>query len=152
MDCPRDGTELNAVQDSGASGIWIHQCPSCQGLWTPKDTFLVLADKAKVSLPDDFFRRPPTAAHQKNKISCPKDGEAMFENMRGGVHLDFCAACGGVWFDADELGRVLKHIKPGRLRTLERADRGFPVNDDSGLGMLIYGFADLFSGLDGFST
>jgi Zn-finger nucleic acid-binding protein len=44
-------------------------------------------------------------AHER--ITCPKDGVLMERIDAGGVEVDHCAACGAVWFDADELERVL---------------------------------------------
>ena len=48
-----------------------------------------------------------------------------------GVELEWCPACGGVWFDRGEVGRLLKHYRramlpgatAGRCRRLGRSGR-----------------------------
>lgn len=40
-------------------------------------------------------------------ILCPKDGARMEKITVAAVEVDHCPACGSVWFDADELDRVL---------------------------------------------
>lgn len=42
-----------------------------------------------------------------SRIRCPKDGTIMERFRAGQVEVDRCFACGAVWFDADELAKVL---------------------------------------------
>jgi Zn-finger nucleic acid-binding protein len=39
-------------------------------------------------------------------MNCPKDGTSMVEKDAGGVLLDFCPHCSGIWMDWGELSRL----------------------------------------------
>jgi Zn-finger nucleic acid-binding protein len=46
-------------------------------------------------------------------MDCPKcKGTPMMVVEHDGVELDHCAACGGTWFDRDELGLLLEGMGP----------------------------------------
>jgi Zn-finger nucleic acid-binding protein len=106
------------------------ECDRCAGLWLGNDTFQQLsqrADSEAIAL-DRLFespgaRRPrPETTDQKKSIKwryrkCPDCGQIMHRrNYAGasGVIVDFCKDH-GVWFDADELPRVLAWIRSGGL-------------------------------------
>ncbi|HEU4741214.1 MAG TPA: zf-TFIIB domain-containing protein [Meiothermus sp.] len=48
-------------------------------------------------------------------LTCPNDNTPMQVVQRGGVELDICPTCRGVWLDRGELEKLL-----GQLRTAER--------------------------------
>lgn len=54
-------------------------------------------------------------------MRCPKCGQQMQEQDRGGVKIDVCSGCGGVFFDKGELELLLRAEEPaGLLSSLRR--------------------------------
>lgn len=54
---------------------------------------------------------PPSRgpASDDARINCPHDGQLMERiTLRGNLHVDRCAACGAMWFDAHELDRLME--------------------------------------------
>jgi Zn-finger nucleic acid-binding protein len=106
------------------------ECDRCAGLWLGNETFQRLSERAESeAVPlDRLFESPgaprarPEATDQKKSIKwryrkCPDCGEIMHRrNYAGasGVIVDFCKNH-GVWFDADELPRLLAWIRSGGL-------------------------------------
>lgn len=52
-------------------------------------------------------------------LTCPNDNTPMQVVQRGGVELDICPTCRGVWLDRGELEKLL-----GQVRTAEREYEG----------------------------
>lgn len=44
-------------------------------------------------------------------MQCPRCNEDLIETKKHGVVLDACTACGGIWFDKGELGKIISQIK-----------------------------------------
>jgi hypothetical protein len=71
----------------------------------------------ELSAGPDGFSTCPTCAEKINpaleaKRRCPVDDQEMTKRLVGNVViLDKCLACGGVWFDGDELPIVNRLIK-----------------------------------------
>lgn len=49
---------------------------------------------------------------------CPKDGNTLARRKEGGVEVDACPACHGVWLDHDELDVLLRGDEAGVTRWL----------------------------------
>jgi len=41
------------------------------------------------------------------KMQCPVDGETLVMADRGGVEIDYCPRCRGVWLDRGELDKII---------------------------------------------
>ncbi len=41
-------------------------------------------------------------------MKCPVDGETLVMMDRGGVEIDYCPACRGVWLDRGELDKIIE--------------------------------------------
>jgi Zn-finger nucleic acid-binding protein len=53
-------------------------------------------------------------------MNCPKcDDRRLTRKSAGGVEVDRCHECGGLWLDQNELPRLLE-LKPGEVRELRR--------------------------------
>ena len=99
------------------------ECPKCAGLWLGIETFDRLRKKTEEdasSLDFDLSNEPKIGAltPQKGKIYryCPLCQRMMVRRNYGkgtGVIVDVCRQ-DGIWFDDDELRRVLKWIAEGR--------------------------------------
>ncbi|HLP83854.1 MAG TPA: zf-TFIIB domain-containing protein [Phycisphaerales bacterium] len=51
--------------------------------------------------------------HANLELKCPKDGSHMTKVTAGGVTIDRCDGCGAMWFDLNELERMLM----GKVKT-----------------------------------
>ena len=63
---------------------------------------------------------------------CPRDGHEMVRTEFGGVAIDACPACGGVWFDAFELAKfddAVEHHCEELIMWLEQLVAGTPAVD-----------------------
>jgi Zn-finger nucleic acid-binding protein len=64
--------------------------------------------------------------HQSARLICPKDQGTMLHADAGGVWIDRCDCCGGIWFDSGELEKILsdktavKQVDVGSALTLRR--------------------------------
>jgi Zn-finger nucleic acid-binding protein/DNA-directed RNA polymerase subunit RPC12/RpoP len=122
--CPVCGDEVRL--SSRQAGPWaVMECGRCVGLWLGSDTFDQLTQRAAdgaagidESLP--FTGRPTaTAGDQIGPMyrKCPVCGRMMARRNFGrqsGVIIDVCRDH-GVWFDADELPRILQWVRGGGL-------------------------------------
>lgn len=61
------------------------------------------------------------------RLRCPKDGTIMERVSAGSVEIDRCFACGAIWFDANELAKVLSDKK-----SVARLDAGGDPNAPGG--------------------
>ena len=48
-------------------------------------------------------------------IRCPRDGAELMERLYGGVRVDTCPSCHGIWLDAGELEQLV-HLTPPTLQ------------------------------------
>ena len=116
-DCPRCRRPLESLRIGETSA---RECMSCGGLWTNAETFESLcADKEQQSAVLSFintqnFESRPTAV---SYVPCPECKELMNRSnfaRSSGVIIDLCRQH-GVWFDADELPRIIDFIDKGGL-------------------------------------
>jgi Zn-finger nucleic acid-binding protein len=112
----------------GALDIAAAECRHCAGLWLGSDAFEHLKRHVQSELTsDDALADVGSAAHttvssQAAKPAwryrkCPACGQMMQRRNYGrmsGVIVDVCKS-DGIWFDADELHRILSWIREGGL-------------------------------------
>jgi len=111
-------------------GIFVFECESCTGLWldhpsfqsvekhsmedirihpTPSLSLDIGPSNAKASV------RPSTATKKDHHRRCPKCNELMLQRnyqRTSGILVDVCGPH-GIWFDADELGRIIQWLESG---------------------------------------
>lgn len=46
-------------------------------------------------------------------MKCPLDSEDLVMSERGGVEIDYCPRCRGVWLDRGELDKIIDHMERG---------------------------------------
>jgi uncharacterized protein len=67
-------------------------------------------------------------------MQCPVDGETLVMADRGGVEIDYCPKCRGVWLDRGELDKIIERASGGAGSTVAAASpqmpasRGLPPN------------------------
>lgn len=71
-----------------------------------------LLDKKRAEL--DAARRQQESAQLKEQhwMRCPKCGHELAEEELGGIKVDRCSQCGGIFFDAGELDLLLASQEP----------------------------------------
>ena len=116
----------------------VLECGQCAGLWLGDEAFRQVTEKAAAEAIDaesHFSPRqapptlPPGANRQAERYrKCPFCGEMMNRRnyaSRSGVIVDVCRQH-GVWFDADELPRIIAWIRAGSLAQANRDWRPKP--------------------------
>jgi len=127
--CPACGKPLAADQVGGqVGGLETQACLACGGLWLDRAAFEQLGASRERqgavlgALPAPAVR-PIAITGEVQYRPCPACGQRMNRvnyARRSGVVLDVCKAH-GLWFDQDELRRLLAFIAAGGLdRARER--------------------------------
>jgi len=127
--CPRCRGPLSAVQLGATRAL---ECPHCSGLWIDTAMFnKICADREKraaVISEDSHSLQPNLPCPSLDSIHylpCPVCAKLMnrvnFAQVSG-VILDVCKA-DGVWFDRDELRRIVEFIRAGGLETSRQRER-----------------------------
>ena len=123
LECPVcSGVRL---QPRHLGGLWVEECPMCQGLWAPGDVMDRLVERIR-----ERRRRegPPPAGHATRERraawqerityrNCPEcRGRMQRRNFgrRSGVIVDWCGSH-GTWLDANEMEDVAAFVLGGGL-------------------------------------
>jgi len=101
-DCPRDGARMASSTDLS---LRVNVCRDCSGLWVPKAQIVGRVDGEVIR---KLYHAPST---RLTEIRCPADGSPMWEFSAGGILVDRCNQCGGLWFDAGELAAVMSKVR-----------------------------------------
>ena len=138
-ECPRCKKQLKTI---GISIVTVRECTKCGGFWTSADTFeAICADQESQVAVMSFIgseahpnAHPPTISY----VPCPDCKSLMNRSnfaRSSGVIVDMCKQH-GVWFDADELAKIIDFInKGGMARSREKekmsiADERQKLRDD----------------------
>ena len=123
--CPRCKHELQLIKIDSTN---IRECTSCGGLWANTDTFEDLcANKEQQSAVLNYVgsqtRAAPLSIAPISYVPCPicklLMNRSNFARISG-VIIDLCKQH-GVWFDADELPKIIDFIdKGGLVRSREK--------------------------------
>jgi len=130
--CPACGAAVRlSARSLGQQRVPLLECPRCAGLWLATAVFEQLAAQAEevVSLEPAAGSTPapggtPGTRGAAGYRPCPECGRLMHRRNYGrasGVLVDSCKDH-GLWFDAEELGAVLRWIRRGGQARAE--DRG----------------------------
>lgn len=121
-DCP-DCSEPMAVR--GVGGVWVRECPECNGLWVPGERLDTLVQRAveAARLRDatgssSGAPRPRSVDRAFAYRHCPVCKERMHRKnfgRRSGVIVDWCGPH-GTWLDKDELEQIAAFVAMGGLR------------------------------------
>jgi len=105
----------------------VDECPQCNGLWIEAAPWQAVIDHAQRNPLPDLGRRPrpPALPPQRGSLyrPCPVCTHLMNRLNYGGasgVIIDQCKQH-GVWFDADELHRILAWVRNGGLTRATQA-------------------------------
>jgi Zn-finger nucleic acid-binding protein len=133
--CPacRVRHELNS-RTLGEPPVSVLECPHCAGIWLGQEVFRLVADRSRadkvceeLAASDGGTHRPPTANEAAGGMRyrrcpvCRKHMNRRNYGKRSGVIVDSCKHH-GIWFDATELGAILRWIKRGGEERSARKD------------------------------
>jgi Zn-finger nucleic acid-binding protein len=114
----------DALFTRGVGGASLSGCAECGGVWADADSFKMICENRAVQAaymgPGSALPEPKTSDPTEGGIHyrpCAVCGELMNRfNFAGcsGVVLDVCKPH-GVWFDVDELRRIVAFIRDGGL-------------------------------------
>ena len=117
-DCPRCKRPLESIRIEATT---VRECNGCGGLWTSAETFESLcADKEQQSAVLNFVAKQSFDSRPASSITyvpCPDCKQLMNRSnfaRASGVIIDLCKQH-GVWFDADELPKIIEFIDNGGL-------------------------------------
>lgn len=129
MACPACRGDLGSVQ---AGEVPLRPCLACGGIWVARQDFEALArtrESRDVFLGSPFGRAPdnpvatdPSVVRYRPCPSCGKLMNRMNYARISGVILDACRE-DGLWFDQDELRKVVQFIETGGLDRAARRER-----------------------------
>ena len=125
--CPRDNEILRQIESS------VHpakQCPKCRGLWLDENSLRNLSKELGYGLCS-----LSTIGDKKSVgINCPNCQSPCMLAVVKEIETDVCGCCNGVWFDGDELRKIiLKVAKETRLKTYKKSEADINGSeDDSG--------------------
>lgn len=87
----------------------LDRCPVCQGLFFDAGELESLVRLAhllsEVRLDEPEIDAAP-AEEVAREVLCPADGAAMSPEDLGGVTIDVCPSCRGIWLDGGELAAI----------------------------------------------
>lgn len=116
-DCPRCKIPLNPLQ---IQDISVLECQKCGGFWSDSETFENICAEKEQQANVLFFvqnKQFPKCTIPVNYVPCPNCKHLMNRNnfaRTSGVILDICKHH-GVWFDAEELPKIIAFIRQGGL-------------------------------------
>ncbi|MEK7724652.1 MAG: zf-TFIIB domain-containing protein [Acidobacteriota bacterium] len=116
-DCPRCKIALNSLQ---IQEISLLECLKCGGFWSDSETFEnICAERESQANVLGFIgnKHFPKTNIAINYVPCPDCKQLMNRNnfaRFSGVILDICKQH-GVWFDAEELPKIIEFIRRGGL-------------------------------------
>jgi Zn-finger nucleic acid-binding protein len=114
-----------ALAPRNLGGLWIEECPSCQGIWAPGDVMDRLVERVREQLHRNgppSTPRPRDARHAAWQAEvqyrhCPECGGAMQRKnfgRRSGVVVDWCGSH-GTWLDPNEMEDIAAFVLDGGL-------------------------------------
>lgn len=115
--CPRCKVNLKLIE---VDEIQLAECERCEGIWSDFETFETICanrenQSAVLKKFDEILHHPKLKKVQY--VPCPKCKKLMNRNnfaKISGVIIDTCREH-GVWFDADELPKIIEFIRKGGM-------------------------------------
>lgn len=117
MNCPACSTDTLAPYLDPVTELEVDSCRSCEGIWFDAKELARFLENASLKKTFHWDHKQPKgeSSFTINTIArkCPRCSEVMDERLFGGITLDRCGACGGLWFDGGELQTVVARYRSG---------------------------------------
>jgi Zn-finger nucleic acid-binding protein len=123
--CPRCRSELSHLR---IEETYLRECAKCGGMWSGRETFEgICADREKQSAVLGFTgKRAQIGSPAKiSYVPCPDCGKLMNRSnfaRSSGVIIDLCKQH-GVWFDAEELPKIIEFIRKGGMEKAREREK-----------------------------
>ncbi|MFI5379617.1 MAG: zf-TFIIB domain-containing protein [Tepidisphaerales bacterium] len=122
--CPRCQGKLAAAS---VGGMPLEECMRCGGLWIGSETFQRICSDRESQAAALALQVPAETPVEEpvRYLKCPQCSQLMIRRsyaLRSGVILDICRAH-GIWFDRDELRRIIEFIRSGGLDRARQAEK-----------------------------
>jgi Zn-finger nucleic acid-binding protein len=124
--CPRCQIRLEALTVKDVS---LRECSRCGGLWSTAETFEgICRESEQQAAILNFTARTIAVNSSPQKISyvpCPVCRQLMNRSnfaRSSGVIIDLCKLH-GVWFDAEELPKIVEFIRGGGIETARQREK-----------------------------
>jgi Zn-finger nucleic acid-binding protein len=119
MICPVCKSQALEVCRDSQTQLEVDSCPQCLGVWFDGgelETFYQSPELVK-----RFTPIGGAALHHTYEISstarrCPRCRKGMERPLVGGIDIDVCRECRGIWFDYGELQKVTQIYKTRGLK------------------------------------
>jgi Zn-finger nucleic acid-binding protein len=123
LPCPACVSETLRSRQLGRESVAVAECGRCGGLWLDNTVFAIIAGRARQGVLQGLGTAPhtdpalgaPLPVSRRLYRPCPVCRSLMNRHNYGrssGIILDLCHAH-GIWFDLEELPRLLKWIQAG---------------------------------------
>ncbi len=120
--CPACG-EPRRLTSRHVGQVAVMECPTCAGFWLGNEAFEQLIRRASLEASglDTYFTsmcdRPPSTEwpeswRYRRCVDCDQWMHRRHYGVHSGVIIDVCMAH-GIWFDVDELPRILSYVRSG---------------------------------------
>ncbi len=111
--CPKCDVSLIILR---LRSVEVDYCEKCRGVWLDAGEFAEMLEATGARGLNPF---PTDAATRPTQCLCPRC-DARLEELTMGtdLHLDRCPQAHGIWFDADELERLLR-LCPAEAKTAQ---------------------------------
>jgi len=136
--CPRCDSKLNLLQ---IEEINFRECRRCDGLWADAETFenVCVSRESQAAVLGFISTRHRAAENvisaKVNYVPCPDCRQLMNRSnfaRSSGVIIDLCKNH-GVWFDAEELPRIIEFVREGGLDHARQKEKLQIENDRNSL-------------------
>lgn len=115
--CPRCRIQMQLIE---VDQIKLVECDRCEGIWSDVETFETICanrenQSAVLKKLDEILHHPKM--QKVRYVPCPVCRELMNRNnfaRVSGVIIDICKEH-GIWFDADELPKIIEFIRKGGM-------------------------------------
>lgn len=135
-----DAPDLVSRRVGADDPLHLFECSRCAGLWLDREVFRALVERARHGRsglpPERAAETASAAAREWTYRPCPVCSELMHRRnygRRSGVILDLCGRH-GVWFEHEELSRVLEWVRRGGATEAEVPPARRPPAPAAGLG------------------
>lgn len=136
--CPLGPHALGVRDVEGHVG---HCCSACGGAWLP-GSFLATIGQSRNFSAQRFAEMLRTLPVRHTQLACPQGCGELFCSEIKGVALDWCPACGGVWFDHGEVARLLAQYP--RLAQAKKEVDGPDLSDVADIADALFSLLDIF--------
>lgn len=97
------------ISKTVVSGVELDVCRVCSGIWfdyNELSQIVGMLKKQGCEISGFLFERADCTSHQRRRL-CPKCRKSMEIIDYGGVEVDICKECRGIWLDKGELMEIM---------------------------------------------